>query len=218
MLTSCKDSRVWPPDLYFMKPFPVSSSLQFHNRRKTAVLSRSRRKEKERVEEVGERLENGEPSVLHLSSMSPQYSTILMESGTRRAYVMPDSTVELTVVRKTPQTELWLHTKAHITQQISTAKSWITSFRVTSSAWQGTKDQGKTTLFVVHRAKTTCKTRRSYLKANSHSCWSSWLWTVLETEMYKSGDKSIVWSSTIWNLVKHPFAHITAYTRQQKAL
>lgn len=161
MLASC--SRVWPPDLYFMKPFPVSSSPQFHNRRKTAVLSRSRRKEKERVEAAGERLENGEPSVLHLSPMSPQYSTILMESGTRHGYVVPDSTVELTVVRKTPQSGLWLHTKAHITQQISTAKSCVCAqAEQLVSKWlhrhgKAARTREKQNFFVVHQVKTTCR-------------------------------------------------------------
>ncbi len=74
VLTSCKDNQVWPPDLYFMKPFPVSSSPQFHNRRKTAVLSQSGRKETERVnEEEGER-EAGEwglqLTASHLCSIS----------------------------------------------------------------------------------------------------------------------------------------------------
>ncbi len=91
VLTSCKDNQVWPPDLYFMKPFPVSSFPQFHNRRKTAVLSRSGRKETERVEEEEGEREAGEWGLLltasHLCSVSKCLPGTVLFSWSRAQYV-----------------------------------------------------------------------------------------------------------------------------------
>lgn len=108
VLTSCKDNQVWPPDLYFMKPFPVSSSPQFHNRRKTAVLSRSGRKETESVEEEEGKREAGEWGLLltasHLCSVSKCLpgTVLFCELGTVRGdHVIRYPTVELTEERET---------------------------------------------------------------------------------------------------------------------
>lgn len=156
VLTSCKDNQVWPPDLYFMKPFPVSSSPQFHNRRKTAVLSRSGSKETERVEEEGER-EAGEWGLLltasHLCSVSKCLPGTVLFSWSRAQYVEIMSWViqqlnsqQWGKVLRLGFEFLPKHTlhNRFPRERLCVCARWTTNFQVTSSTWQDSEDERKT--------------------------------------------------------------------------